>query len=192
MNGKVLAATCLAAAFASGVCADAMASEGETRSINWSWPASPDHRQFVPLGGELAVEIGPWTFAPTVTVRRSAMSETGPADPFDRDPSPDMAVGLGFRGAARVDSRIGTIYSRLSLSFEHEYRANDHQVITGLSGSGPYGFYGDRSEVDVVAAEAVFARRMSNAVYGFLDFGTEVQPGGSTDHQVTVRLRFDF
>lgn len=196
MNRKVLAATCLAAVFAFGFGVDALAfdraSDREAQSIDWSWPADPADRKFVPLDNDLAVAVGPWTFTPAMTVRHTRTSVFGTANPFAGEPDPGMAVGLGFRGAARVDSRIGPIYSRLSLSFEHEFRAHDHQVITGLSGSGPYGFYRDRSEVDVLAAQAVFARRMSDTVFGFLGFGTEVEPGGSTDHQVTVRLRFDF
>ena len=102
------------------------------------------------------------------------------------------AVGLGFHGAARIDSRIGTLYSRLSLSFEHEFQANGHRVVSGLSGAGRYGFYGDRSEVDVMAADAAFALRMSDAVFGLLEYGTEFERGAAAEHQITVRLRFAF
>ncbi len=109
-----------------------------------------------------------------------------------RGQSAEVTASLGFRGATTIDSRVGAIYSRLSLSFEHEFRANDPHVVSGWSGRRRTGFYGDRSEVDMMTADAVFAMRMSRSSFSFLEYRAEMVPGGSPDHQVTLRLRFDF
>lgn len=157
------------------------------------WPGTPiglhsmTPRNALPVPG-LAQSAGPWTFEPVIAFRHS---DDPYAEIMAAPTAPSMA-GLGFRGAARVDSRIGTFYSRLSLTFEHEFQANGHRVVTGLSGAGRYGFYADRSEVDVVAADAALALRMSEAVFGYLEYESEVEPGASAKHQVTIRLRFAF
>lgn len=146
------------------------------------------------------VDQGSWTFGPVAGLRFSrseidGYTETG-AGPLNltvSDQRDDSLVGsLGFRGAAKVDSRIGPIFSRLSLTFEHEFRANDHLVVTGLSGGGENGYYADDSEVDVMKLDAAFAMQMSNAVTGYVDYGAEMDLGSSTEHEVALRLKFAF
>ena len=192
MNRKMLAAACLAAAVALGPAPGADAGEADPRFHDWIWRNGTDPGPEAILDDVVAVDAGAWTFAPVAGLRSSRGDLHGHAPSSVEGTGETVTASLGFRGSARVDSRIGTIYSRLSLSFEHEFRANDHQVITGLSGAGPNGFYGDRSEIDVLAADAAFAMRMSETVFGYLEYGSAFEPGGPVDHQVILRLRFDF
>ena len=138
-----------------------------------------------------AIVAGPWTFRPVAGVHASRVGVIG--QPVDAGRSQEaLTASLGFRGSATVDSRVGAIYSRLSLSFEHEFRANQHSVVSGASAARRTGYYGDRYEVDVMTADAMFAMRVSQSVLGFVEYGAEMDPGGAADHQVTFRLRFAF
>ena len=138
-----------------------------------------------------ALAIGPWTFQPVASLQTTGSGVFGQMPGAGPAPG-SLTASLGFRGAAKVDSRVGTIYSRLSVSFEHEFRANPHRVVTGSYAARRTGFYGDRSEVDVMTADALFAMRMSESVFGYVEYGAEMEPGGAADHQVVLRLRFDF
>ncbi len=180
MSRKKLAAAMCAAAIVWGTGTSAIAGDG-------AWPSDTPFSTALSETG-LELSAGPWTFGPMIAF---GPPNDGYAE-LTTASGPSTAAELGFRGAARVDSRIGTLYSRLSVSFQHEFQANDHLVVTGLSGAGRYGFYGDRSDVDVVAADAALALRMSEAVFGYLEYGTEVEAGATTEHQVTLRLRFAF
>ena len=140
---------------------------------------------------DTGLSVGPWTIGPVAEIQLSSGGPSGAGYAFGQR-ADSRAARLGFRGAAKVDSRVGAIYSRLSLSFKHEFRANDHQVVSGYPGARRTGFYGDRAEVDVMTADAMFAMPLSAATYGFLEYGAEMEPGNSADHQVTLRLRFDF
>lgn len=183
MSRELLAAACLAAAFIGCAGTGAYAGESETPVPDWFGPS--DGNLLAGLGLDAALRAGPWTFRPVADLLPTTTGS------FDR-PVDTVTARLGFHGAAKVDSRVGAIYSRLSLSFEHEYRANQHQVITGPSAARRTGFYGDRSEVDMMTADAVFAMRMSGSTFGYVEYGAEMEPGGAADHQVILRFRFDF
>ena len=184
MNREMRAAAYVAA-LVTGCIANA-ASAGDTE---------PAHDRF---GQILAVAeldptfaAGPWTVGPIAEFRLPPSDASATERLFGRGQGhPEMH--LGFSGAARIDSRVGAIFSRLSLSFKHEFRANDHRVVSGYPAARRTGFYGDRAEVDVMTADAVFALPLSAATFGFLEYGAEMEPGDSADHQVTLRLRFDF
>lgn len=155
---------------------------------------------YAAVEGGYTVDQGSWTFGPIAGLRFSrseidGYTETG-AGPLNltvSDQRDDSLVGsLGFRGAAKVDSRLGPIFSRLSLTFEHEFRANDHLVVTGLSGGGENGYYADSTKVDVMKLDAAFAMQMSEAVTGYFDYGAEMDMGTGTEHEVALRLKFAF
>jgi len=147
-----------------------------------------------------APEAGSWSFGPVASLGLlrgdlDGYKRAGIADlPLTvggqrRDP---LVGSLGVRGAAKVDSRLGPIFSRLSLTFEHEFRANDHLVVTGLAGGGKNGYYEVGSEVDVMKLDAAFAMHMSQAVTGYLDYGGQTDLDAGTDHEVALRLKFSF
>ncbi len=73
-----------------------------------------------------ASEFGSWTIGPSAGLRAGS-------------PETTLIGSLGFRGAAKLDSRIGAVYSRLSLSFQQEFEANGEGVISGLSGGARTG-----------------------------------------------------
>ncbi len=183
MSRNSLAAACFAAVLIGGAGMEARA--GEYRAPAFEWLDPLDSRGIADTIFDEAPAGGLWRFQPVAGIhatREGAFGRTSDA----------LTASLGFRGAARVDSRVGTIYSRLSLSFEHEFRANPHRVVTGPSAARRTGFYGDRSEVDVMTADALFAMRMSEWAFGFVEYGAEMVPGGAADHQVTLRVRFNF
>ena len=43
-----------------------------------------------------------------------------------------------------------------------------------------------------MTADAAFAMRMSGSTFAYVEYGAEMEPGGAADHQVILRLRFDF
>lgn len=127
------------------------------------------------------------------TVGNSPFGSTNTRASSPADSSSDRLVGsLGVRGAAKVDSRFGAIYSRLSLSFEHVFRTSAHQTVSGLSGGGRNGYYANRSEIDVMTLDAVFAVQLAKDVTAFMDYGAEVDPGSGIEHQALVRIKFGF
>lgn len=188
MNRELRAAACVAALLTG--CIASTASAGDTG------PADNRFGQFLAIAEldpaiEAGFAAGPWTIGPIAEIRLPAGDAPLSERLFERGREHPVAQ-LGFRGAARIDSRVGAIFSRLSLSFEHEFRANDHRVVSGYPAARRTGFYGDRAEVDVMTADAVFAMPLSKASFGLLEYGAEMEPGGSADHQVTLRLRFAF
>ena len=189
MSRNWLAAVCLAALWVG--CGGTGARAGESQPPASDWFEALGGPAFAGAEFDGGPAAGAWTFRPVAGIHPVA------GGAFDQDfgAGPASAAStayLGFRGAAKVDSRVGTIYSRLTLSFEHEFHANPHRIVTGPSAARRTGFYGDRSEVDVMTADAVFAMRMSQWAFGFVEYGAEVEPGGAADHQVILRLRFDF
>lgn len=189
MGRNSLAAGCLAAFViaVSGTGAEA----GESQPSARQFFDALDARVIADSLFDDAIVAGLWTFRPVAGFDISRDGAFGrPADVSGSQEA--LAARLGFRGAAKVDSRVGAIYSRLSLSFVHEFRANQHRVVSGVSAARRSGFYGDRSEVDVMTADAVFAMRLSQSVSGFVEYGAEMEPGGAADHQVGFRLRFAF
>lgn len=137
-------------------------------------------------------ELGNWSLTPVADLRAASDTPVGGAD-TQADRSSDMLVGrLGVRGAAKVHSRFGAIYSRLSLSFEHVFRTSAYQTVTGLSGGGRNGYYANRSEIDVMTLDAAFAMQLAKDVTGFVDYGAEIDPGSGIEHQAMLRLKFGF
>lgn len=179
MIRKILAAAALAGAMAVGAVGPAAAGDATTLY------AFDD----LPLDGVFAVEpgwdawrasdFGSWSLGPSAGFR------TGRADAA-------LIGGLGFRGAAKVDSRLGAIYSRLSLSFQHEFQSVTGDRISGLPGASKNGYYADQSDVDLMMLDADFALRMSPAVTGFVAYDAEIDPGSAAEHQVVLRLKFAF
>lgn len=183
MSRNSLAAACLAALLIG--CAGMEARAGEYGASASEWLDPLDSRGVSDTVFDEAPAGGLWRFQPVAGIHATRDGA------FGRTPDA-LTASLGFQGAAKVDSRVGTIYSRLRLSFEHEFRANRHRVVTGPSAARRTGFYGDRSEVDVMTADALFAMRMSEWAFGLVEYGAEMEPGGAADHQVTLRLRFKF
>lgn len=126
-----------------------------------------------------ASEFGSWTLGPSAGLRAGR-------------PETTLVGSLGFSGAAKLDSRIGAVYSRLSLSFQQEFEANGESVISGLSGGARNGYYADRSEVDLMTLDADFALRMSSTVIGFVAYDADIDPGSAAEHQIMLRLKLEF
>ena len=128
------------------------------------------------------IRAGSWVFGPVAGIRpgRDAISGGDYGDV-------PVAV-LGFRGLAKVDSRLGVLYSRLSLSFEHSIADRGRR----LAGGGPTGYYADRSALDVMTLDAAFALRMSDTMVGLLDYGAEMEFGSVAEHRAVVTLRVAF
>lgn len=192
MNRKLRAAGYLAAMLAGCLGTPALAEKADsTADRSGRVFATTESDPLFDSGFAAGPRTSSWTIGPfaEIDVGHRDASTTGTLFGPARE---NMTARVGFRGAAKVDSRVGAIYSRLSLSFEHELRADDPNVLSGYLGARRTGFYGDRATVDVMTADAVFAMPLSAATFGFLQYGAEVEPGGSTDHQVTLRLRFDF
>lgn len=146
--------------------------------------------------GGNASERGIWSLAMIADISTATGTPVGDTNtraysPADR--SSDRPVGsLGVRGAAKVDSRFGAIYSRLSLSFEHVFRSSTHQTVSGLSGGGRNGYYANRSEIDVMTLDAAFAIQLAKDVTAFVDYGAEVDPSSGIEHQALMRIKFGF
>ena len=189
MSRNSLVAACFAALLMACTGPGAWADENRPSASNWLDPF--DSRGFSDAIFDGALVAGPWTLRPVAGIHTNPSGAFGQLPGLGRT-SDTLTASLGFQGAAKVDSRVGTIYSRLSLSFEHEFRANPHRVITGSPAARRTGFYGDRSEVDVMTADAVFAMQMSEWTFGYVEYGTEMEPGGGADHQVALRFRFTF
>lgn len=139
-----------------------------------------------------------WTFGPMANLRlaggalgdnidgnRSELTEFGHR-------SETLIGSLGFRSLAKVDSRLGAIYSRLSLSFEHALEVNDHLVVAGLSGGASNGYYAEFTQVDVMALDAQFAMKMSDSVTGLFAYGAKTDLGSGAEHQILLRIKFGF
>ncbi len=185
MNQAIPAAICLVAIMAASIGSPAIADEAPLSAVDWTgWKESTGGFE-VAFGG--GVSAGPWTFAPVAALYmpRDEMFDIGRHGDA-------LTASLGFRGAAKVESRFGAIYSRLSLSFADAVRASDPLVISGLSGGGRNGYYANLSRVDVMALDARFALQMSDGVTGYATYGAEMDLGSSAQHEVALRLKFRF
>lgn len=188
MNRELRAAAYVAALLAG--CIASAASAGDTEPADDRFGQLLSIADFDPTFGN-GFAAGSWTVGPIAEIRLPPGDASSTERLFARGPELPEAR-LGFRGSAKIDSRIGALFSRLSLSFKHEFRANDHRVVSGYPAARRTGFYGDRAEVDVMTADAVFAMPLSKATFGILEYGAEMEPGDNADHQVTLRLRFAF
>lgn len=185
MSIRIPAATCLAVIFAACFVGKTWAEEVPPLPVgNAGWVEGTGFDTHLVGGG---TTVGPWTFAPVAEIRatRDALFNS------PRDGGSQIA-SLGFRGAATVDSRFGAIYSRLSLSFDHALPTNDRRILTGLSGRGRNGYYASRSQIDVMMLDAAFALKFAPAVTGFADYAAEMDLGSGAEHQIALRLKFEF
>ena len=179
MIRKMLAAAALAGATALGLGGTATADDAIAQ---YSFDDSAIDGLFASDAGWErwnASEFGTWTIGPSAGLRAGR-------------PEATLVGSLGFRGAAKLDSRIGAVYSRLSLSFQQEFETNGEGVISGLSGGARNGYYADRSEVDLMTLDADFALRMSSKVIGFVAYDADIDPGSAAEHQVMLRLKVEF
>ena len=117
----------------------------------------------------------------------------GPADPVSAGRRDHTLTGiLGVRARARIDSRLGAVYSRFGLSFEHAIHGRDGLAVAGPSGGGASSGRPDRSRLNVIRLDSIFGVWMSDSVAGFMHYRAVTDDGTAPDHRVQLRLRFDF
>lgn len=185
MNRTRAAATCFAVIFVACIGGQTRAGDASPSSAGWSGWIDDTGVDYAAFGGETTA--GLWIFGPVAEVHASRDGLFGTGRHGDA-----MTASLGFRSAAKVDSRFGAIYSRLSLSFERTFRTDRHQASIGYSGDRRLSGYAHRSEIDIMKLDADFAMQMSHAVTGFVDYGAEMDLGSGAEHQIVLRLKFDF
>lgn len=185
MNRTIPAATCLAFIVAACFGGQAWAADAPRSSVDWTGWMGDTGDGKTAFAGETTA--GLWTFGPVAEVRaaRDGLFDIGPHGDA-------VTASLGFRSAAKVDSRFGAIYSRFGLSFERTLRPDGFEASIGNSRNRRPSVYAHRSEIDIMKLDADFAMQISQAVTGFVDYDAEMDLGSGAQHQIVLRLKFEF
>ncbi|NNG05972.1 MAG: autotransporter domain-containing protein [Inquilinus sp.] len=155
---------------------------------------------FAAVEGGYLTERGPVSFGPFagLAYRRSTIDgyqETG-AGPLNLsvETQSDESVvgGLGVRGVAAVDSPLGRITSRLSLSIEREFRADDATIAASLPGNAQSRLIADGSDVEAIRLDGALDVRFTEALSGGIDYAGRIGSESDTDYEVLARFTVSF